>query len=106
MLLELKDEVKLKIIDEALTHIKKVEADPDIKFEDVDSYDAWFAFNELVDFNVHESNFGVQYNDEPFEWHCTAYGVELDEDETFRINTDIMNFLFTYKQGEVEFYNE
>ena len=112
MLLKLEDEVKLKIIDKALTHIKKVEADPDIKFEDVDSYDAWFAFNDRINFNVHESNFGgnyvvgADYDDEPFEWHCSAYAVELNEDETFRINTDISNFLFTYKEGKVTFRNE
>jgi hypothetical protein len=105
MLLELEDRVKLEIIDEALSHIKKVEADPDIKLEKVDSYDAWFAFNERIDFNVSEANFGM-YDDEPNEWHCSAYGVELNEDETFRINTDIMNFLFTYKQGKVIFHNE
>jgi hypothetical protein len=105
MLLELEDRVKLEIIDEALSHIKKVEADPDIKLEKVDSYDAWFAFNERIDFNVSEANFGM-YDDEPNEWHCSAYGVELNEDETFRINTDIMNFLFTYKQGKVTFHND
>ena len=106
MLLKLEDEVKLKIIDEALTHIKKVETDPDVVIANVDNYDAWFAFNDRIDFNVHESNFGTQYNDEPFKWHCSAYGVELDEDETFRMNTDIMNFLFTYKEGELTFHNE
>ena len=107
MNLELTKEEKLKIVDEALSHIKKVEADPDVVLENVDNYDAWFAFNERIDFNVHESNFGVQYDeDEPFEWHCSAYGVELNEDETFRINTDIMNYLFSYKEGKVEFKNE
>ena len=107
MLLELEDKVKLEIIDEALTHIKQVEADPYVRIENVDPYDAWFSFNERIDFNVHESNFGVQYDeDETFEWHCSAYGVELNEDETFRINTNIMNHLFSYKEGKVEFYNE
>ena len=105
MNLELTKEEQLKIIDESLTHIKKVEADPDIQMENVDPYDAWFAFNERIDFNVHESNFGSKYDDEPFEWHCSAYGVELDEDEYFRINTDITNFLFSYKDGKVEFKN-
>ena len=105
MLLELEDRVKLKIIDEALSHIKKVEADPDVVLENVDNYDAWFAFNERIDFNVSEANFGM-YDDEPNEWHCSAYGVELNEDETFSINTDITNFLFTYKQGKVTFHNE
>lgn len=106
MILKLTNREKLHIMDEALTHIKKVEADPDIKFEDVDAYDAWFAYNERIDFNVHESDFGTQYNDEPLEWHCSAYAVELNEDETLRINTDIHNFLFTYKQGKVELHDE
>ena len=105
-MLQLDEITKLKIIDEALTHIKEVEADPDVVFANVDNYDAWFAFNERIDFNVHEGNFGVEYDDEPFEWHCSAYAVELDEDEYFRINTDISNFLFTYKEGKVTFHNE
>lgn len=106
MNLELTKEEQLKIIDESLTHIKKVETDPNIKMEKVDPYDAWFAFNERIDFNVHEGNFGVEYDDEPLEWHCSAYGVELDEDEFFRINTDVTNSLFTYKDGKVTFHNE
>jgi len=109
MLLKLEDRVKLEIIDEALTHIKKVEADPDVVLKNVDNYDAWFAFNERIDFNVSEANFGNdewREEDEPMEWNCSAYGVELDEDEFFRINTDISNFLFTYKQGKVTFHNE
>lgn len=105
MNLTLTNEEQLKIIDEALTHIKQVEANPDIKMEDVDPYDAWFAYNDRIDFNVHESNFGFQYDDDPLEWHCSAYGVELDEDEHFRINTDISNFLFSYKEGKVTFHN-
>ena len=107
MLLKLEDEVKLKIIDEALTHIKKVEADPDVDFENVDTYDAWYAFNERVDFNVSEADLGVKYKEgQVDEWTCSAYAVELNKDETFRINTDVSNLLFTYKQGKVKFYNE
>tara|TARA_X000001036_G_scaffold295045_1_gene274223 strand:- start:1603 stop:1920 length:318 start_codon:yes stop_codon:yes gene_type:complete len=105
MLLKLEDRVKLEIIDEALTHIKKVEADPDVVLENVDNYDAWFAFNDRIDFNVSEADFGMN-DEEANEWHCSAYAVELNEDETFRINTDIANFLFTYKEGEVTFHNE
>ncbi len=105
MNLELTKEEQLKIIDEALSHIKKVEADPDVVIANVDNYDAWLAYNDRIDFNVHESNFGSDYDDEPFEWHCSAYAVELDEDEYFRINTDITNFLFSYKEGKVTFHN-
>ena len=109
MNLKLTDTEKLKITDEALSHIKKVEADPDIEFEKVDSYDAWFAFNERIDFNVSEANFG---NDEwmeegePMEWNCSAYAVELDDDEFAIVNTDHMVSLFSYKDGKVEFENE
>jgi len=117
MNLQLTKEEQLKIIDEALTHIKKVEADPDVKMEKVDPYDAWFSFNERIDFNVHEANFGMIENppriwglheddSSKFEWHCSAYAVELDEDEYFRINTDITNFLFSYKEGKVTFHND
>ena len=93
-------------MDEALSHIKKVEADGDIVIPNVDNYDAWFAYNDRIDFNVAEANFGVEWDDEPLEWHCSAYAVELDEDEYFRINTDIHNFLFTYKEGKVTFHND
>jgi len=107
MLLELEDRVKLKIIDEALTHIKKVEADPDVDFENVDTYDAWYAFNERIDFNVSEADLGVKYSEGQInEWTCSAYAVELNEDETFRVNTDISHLLFKYKQGKVTFHNE
>lgn len=107
MRLKLTDREKVAIMSEALTHIKKVEADPDVVIANVDNYDAWFAYNERIDFNVFEANFGVQYSeDQVNEWTCSAYGVELDEDEYFRINTDISNLLFTYKQGKVKLYDE
>ncbi len=105
-MLHLDDATKSKIIEEALAHIKTVEDNPDIKMAKVDPYDAWFSFNERIDFNVHESNFGSEYDDEPCEWHCSAYAVELDEDEYFRINTDKMSSLFTYQQGQAMFHNE
>jgi len=105
MNLKLTRRERLHIMDEALTHIKKVEVDPDVVLENVDNYDAWFAFNERIDFNVAEVDFGMN-DEEPNEWHCSAYAVELNEDETFRINTDITNFLFTYKEGELTFHNE
>ena len=107
MNLQLTKEEQLKIIDESLTHIKKVESDPDIQMENVDPYDAWFSFNERIDFNVHEANFGAEVDgSRDREWFCSAYAVELDEDEYFRINTDITNFLFSYKDGKVKFHNE
>lgn len=107
MKLKLTDRERLAIMDEALTHIKKVEADPDVDLDNADPYDAWYSFNERIDFNVFEADLGVKYNeDQVDEWTCSAYAVELNEDETFRINTDISNLLFTYKQGKVKLYDE
>ena len=105
-MLHLDDATKSKIIEEALAHIKTVEDNPDIKMANVDPYDAWFSFNERIDFNVHEVNFGEEYDDEPLEWHCSAYAVELDEEEFFRINTDHFQSLFAYKGGEIKCHNE
>ena len=50
MNLELTQREQLNIIDEALSHIKQVESNPDIEMKKVDPYDAWFAFNERIDF--------------------------------------------------------
>lgn len=107
MKLKLTDREKLHIMDEALSHIKKVEADPDVELDNADPYDAWYAFNERIDFNVHEANFGAELDgSRDREWFCSAYAVELNEDETFRINTDISNLLFKYKEGKVKLYDE
>lgn len=107
MRLKLTDREKVAIMSEALTHIKKVEADPDVDLENADPYDAWYAFNERIDFNVSEADLGVKYSEGQInEWTCSAYAVELNEDETFRVNTDISNLLFKYKQGKVTFRNE
>ena len=109
MLLKLKNEEKLKIIDTALKHIKMVETNPDIEFEDRDPYDAWLAFNERVDINISEGDLGNEdwrEDGEPMEWFCSAYGVELSDDEFFRVNTDHMVSLFTYKDGKVTFHND
>ena len=121
--LELDNDTKLKIIDESLTHIKKVESDLDIEFEDRDPYDAWLSFNERIDFNVSEANFGWlkvtdlkhliriinglwREGDHPMEWNCSAYSVELDDKGFARVNTDHMVSLFTYKDGKLIFHNE
>ena len=107
MKLKLTDRERLAIMDEALTHIKKVEADPDVDLDNADPYDAWYSFNERIDFNVHEANFGAELDgSRDREWFCSAYAVELNEDETFRINTDISNLLFKYKEGKVKLYDE
>jgi hypothetical protein len=47
MRLKLTNREKLHIMDEALSHIKKVEADPDVVIANVDNYDAWFAYTDI-----------------------------------------------------------
>ena len=42
----MKTELKEKMMDVALEHIYKVNADPDVEFEDVDAYDAWIRFDK------------------------------------------------------------
>jgi hypothetical protein len=108
--LELNKKVELEIIDKSLTHIKKVEANPDIEFEDVDTFDAWYTYNDETDFNVHESNFGMKEDefsdeDEDFEWHCSAYAIE-HKDGYDSVNTDHCKFLFTYKNGKINFHDQ
>ena len=47
------------MMDVALEHIYKVNADPDVELEDVDAYDAWIRFDKDWDLNVHEANFWI-----------------------------------------------
>lgn len=101
--IQINKEQKLKIIDGALNHIKKVEANPDIEFEDVDTYDAWYAYNNYINVNVHEANFGMK-KDQINEWSCTIYPVEFDQEtETSHTNSDEPTRLFKYKNGRVIF---
>ena len=110
MMLELDKNVELEIIDKSLTHIKKVEANPDVEFEDVDTFDAWYVYDDKTDFNVHESNFGMKEDqfsdeDEDFEWHCSVYAVERNKNGYDSINADHYKFLFTYKNGKIKYHD-
>jgi hypothetical protein len=109
MLLEIDKEVELLIIDKGLSHIKKVEVNPDIE-TDGDNFDYWNSVplnnGNFIDYNIHEANFGEKYDDfDGYEWFCSAYHVNPpnEENEHHQINTDIEKLLFSYKNGEVKF---
>jgi hypothetical protein len=119
----MKTELKEKMMDVALEHIYKVNADPDVKLEDVDAYDAWIKYDEDWDLNVHEANFGmlgmVEYlmgEDSPecdekdsskFEWYACAYPVRKGEDGYDHIITEEGEHLFKWeKKGKVTFITD
>ena len=109
----MKTELKEKMMDVALEHIYKVNADPDIELEDVDAYDAWIQYDEEWDLNVHEANFGME-EDSPeendsskFEWYCSAYPVRLGDDGYDHIITEEGEHLFKWeKKGKVTFITD
>jgi len=101
----IKTELREKMVDMALEHIYKVNADPDVELEDVDAYDAWIRFDKDWDLNVHESNFGFQ--DSKFEWYCSAYPVRKGEDGYEHIITEEGEHLFKWeKKGKVTFITD
>lgn len=122
MLLELDKKVELEIIDLALTHIKKVEADPTIK-TDGDNFDYWNSYKledgNFVDYNIYcgddfckmkqDGSEEYEYTDpSEWSWDVCAYAVDPPEGENghYQINTDIGKYLFSYNKegsGKVEF---
>jgi hypothetical protein len=110
MLLELDKEVELKIVDLALSHIKKVEDNPDV-VTDGDNFDYWNSYplsdGTFVDYNIYESNLGTSSDEEDYvnEWHCSAYHVDSPNEERdyHQINTDIERYIFTYIDGKITY---
>ena len=110
-------EVALAIIDLALTHIKKVEADPEVK-TDGDNFDYWNSYKledgTFIDYNVYcgddvgelDEDVIYKYGD-PIEWSwdiaCYAVDPPNEENEYHQINTDKEHYLFSYnKKGNKE----
>ncbi len=97
-------EIKLKIADLALAHIKKVIANPEVK-TDGDNFDYWNSLplnnGNFIDYNIHEANFGEKYDDfDGYEWFCSAYHVDPpnEENEHHQINTDREHYLLHYNE--------
>ena len=113
-------EVKLKIADLALTHIKKVIADPEVK-TDGDNFDYWNSYKlengEQVDYNIYcgddvgEFNLEGQFEyGDPSEWSfgLSLYGVNppTENNPYCDIDMDDSEYIFTYQNGKVDWENK
>jgi hypothetical protein len=110
-------EVKLKIADLALSHIKKVIANPEVK-TDGDNFDYWNSFKledeNFVDYNIYcgddwcqvkqDGSGEYEYTD-PSTWSfgLSLYGVNppTDSNEYHEIDMDDTEYIFTYQNGEI-----
>jgi hypothetical protein len=117
-------EVALAIIDLALTHIKKVEVNPEVETEG-DNFDYWHSYKledgNYVDYNIYMGEDGGEINAQTGKWEyhdsskwtwdvaCYAVDPPTEENQYHQINTDKEHYLFAYnKRGnkEVIFENE
>jgi len=114
--------VRLEIIDLALSHIKKVELDPEVETEG-DNFDYWYSYKledgNYVDYNIYcgdewcevkqDGSGGYEYTDpSTWSWDVCAYAVDppTEENKYHQIDTNREQYLFSYnKKGnrEVEF---
>lgn len=110
-------EVKLKIADLALSHIKKVIANPEVK-TDGDNFDYWNSFKledeNFVDYNIYcgddwcqvkqDGSGEYEYTD-PSTWSfgLSLYGVNppTDDNKYHEIDMDDSEYIFTYRDGKV-----
>ena len=116
--------VRLQIVDLALTHIKKVELNPEVKTEG-DNFDYWNSYEledgTFVDYNIYcgddlgeinvETGQFEYYNSIKWSWDVACYAVDppTEENQYHQIDTDREQYLFSYnKKGkrEVEFKDE
>ena len=121
MLLELDKKVELEIIDRALSHIKKVELNPEVKTEG-DNFDYWNSYKledgNFVDYNIYcgddwcrvkqDGSGEYEYTDSS-EWQ---FGLEIyavdpptEDNKYHQIKTDDAEYIFTYLNGEVTWEN-
>ena len=108
-------EVALAIIDLALTHIKKVEANPEVETEG-DNFDYWNSYEledgTFVDYNIHcgdewtrlkqDGSGEYEYTDpSTWSWDVCAYAVNppTEEFKYHSIDTDREHYLFSYNKS-------
>ena len=111
-------EVALAIIDLALTHIKKVEINPEVKTEG-DNFDYWNSYKledgTYIDYNIYcgddvgeiDSLTGDWKYCDPSEWSwdvaCYAVDPPTKDNPHHSIDTDREHYLFSYnKNGNKE----
>ena len=110
-MLHLDEQIKTEIINIALAHIKKVEANPEVK-TDGDNFDYWNSYElkdgSFVDYNIYESNFGVEYEDfDGYEWHCSVFAVDPPSrtNPYHQINTSKEQYLLYYSKDSIVLQN-
>lgn len=106
--LELEQKYRDKIISLFQDHVKKVEADHDVK-TDGDNTDYWNALQlddgSFVDYNFHMMS---EWNDSDRSWTCEVYPVDppTEDDKYHSINTNYTLLLAFYhpktQQLEIE----
>jgi len=117
--------VRLEIVDLALTHIKKVEANPKVKTEG-DNFDYWHSYEledgNFVDYNIYcgdevceikqDGSGKYEYTDpSTWTWDVCAYAVDppTEDNPYHQIDTDRGHYLFSYNKdgnGELVFEDE
>jgi hypothetical protein len=116
-MLELDTKVELEIIDLAITHIKKVNLNPEVKTEG-DNFDYWNSFklddDNYIDYNVYMGDDCGEINTETGEfeygdsnkwsWDCSAFRVDPpnEENKHHQTNTNVTKHLLNYKNGEMK----
>jgi hypothetical protein len=107
--------IRLELIDLALTHIKKVEANPDVETEG-DNFDYWNSYEledgTFVDYNIHcgdewtrlkqDGSGEYEYTDSStWSWDVCAYAVNppTEEFKYHSIDTDREHYLFSYNKS-------
>ena len=115
-------EVALAIIDLALTHIKKVELNPEIETEG-DNFEYWNSYDvgdgTYVDYNIHcgddwcvlkqDGSGEYEYTDpSTWSWDVACYAVDPpnENNKYYQINTNLDQYLFHYENGKVTFEND
>ena len=118
-------EARLAIIDLALSHIKKVQLDPEVE-TDGDNFDYWNSYKledgTYIDYNIYcgdevcevkqDGSGEYEYTDpSTWSWDVACYAVNppTEDNPYYQIDTDREQYLFSYnKKGnrELEFENE
>lgn len=118
--------VRLEIIDLALTHIKKVISNPEVKTEG-DNFDYWNSYDlgdgNYIDYNIHcgdewceikqDGSGEYKYTDpSAWSWDVACYAVDPpnERNKYHQIDTDKEQYLFGYNKSygnfEVVFEND
>ena len=108
-------EVALAIIDLALTHIKKVELNPEVKTEG-DNFDYWNSYEledgTYIDYNIYcgdevcevkqDGSGKYEYTDpSTWSWDVACYAVDppTKDNPYHQIDTDRTEYLFSYNKS-------